>query len=145
MPIILPFSLPDVADTVRRTEDANFPIDLSIAFLPHLRLLHVSGSLVSPAILLNSLTNLNHLLVVSCPSFAPPAIHAALAKMRSDPSPIVKLTLPEMGWRNGGVAPGQEPWNESWRFSVRVTAEAKGVTLDDGSRDGEVDTESGSE
>ena len=65
--------------------------------------------------------------------------------MRSDPAPIVKLTLPEMGWRNGGVAPGQEAWNESWRFSVRVTAEAKGVALDDGSKDGEVDTESGSE
>ncbi|KAL8281247.1 hypothetical protein RQP46_006281 [Phenoliferia psychrophenolica] len=109
-------------------DDTNFPLDISIGFLPHLRILHVSGSLISPSILLNPATNLSHLLVVACPSFTPQAVHSALAKMRSDPSPVAKLTLPEMGWTgNAG-----DIWTETWKFTVRATADAKGVVLEDG-------------
>jgi hypothetical protein len=119
-------------------DDTNFPIDTSLPFLPRLRLIHVSGSLISPSVLLQSTTSLDHLLVVNCPSFSPSAVHAALAKMRSDPTPLRKLTLPEMGWdNNGGWATGTSEWNEAWKFAVRATAETKGVLLEDGKKVGE--------
>lgn len=54
--------------------------------------------------------------------------------MRSDPSPVKKLTLPEMGTvAGGGVGPGvATEWNEKWRFTVRAICEAKGVVLEEG-------------
>lgn len=122
------------------SDDTNFPLDISIGHLPHLRILHVSGSLISPALLLNPATNLSHLLVVACPSFTPQAVHSALAKMRSDPSPIERLTLPEMGWSG----PAGDPWNDTWKFTVNATAEAKGVILEDG-KNGEEAEESDTE
>ena len=122
------------------SDDTNFPLDISIGHLPHLRILHVSGSLISPALLLNPATNLSHLLVVACPSFTPQAVHSALAKMRSDPSPIERLTLPEMGWSG----PAGDLWNDTWKFTVNATAEAKGVILEDG-KNGEEAEESDTE
>lgn len=128
--------------TAITTDDTNFPLDSSLPFLPHLRLIHVSGSLVSPAILLQPTTNLDHLLVANSPSFSPQAIHSALVKMRCDDSgsPVKKLTLPEM--RVGNHAAGGEIWTEGWCFSLKATCEAKGVELEGGTGDdGESDSD----
>ncbi|SCV67189.1 BQ2448_5835 [Microbotryum intermedium] len=125
-------------------DDTNFPLDASLPSLPRLRVIHVSGSLISPAILLLPSTNLEHLLVHGAPAFTPLAIHCALARMRSDPSPIARLTLPEMvlqgdeahgssGGRHkhGGSCAGAG-WTEHWLFTVKATAQAKGVILENG-------------
>ncbi|KAI5476767.1 hypothetical protein MNV49_007282 [Pseudohyphozyma bogoriensis] len=113
-------------------DDTNFPLDTSMnqGHLPNLRILHVSGSLLSPALLLSPACNLSHLLVTSSPSFTPQGIHGALAKCRSDPPPVERLTLPEMGKDNGS-------WNEAWKFTVKATADAKGVKLEDGGGSGD--------
>lgn len=55
--------------------------------------------------------------------------------MRSDPSPVARLTLPEMGWVGGAG----DQWTETWKFTVRATAEAKGVELEEGKPGEEVD------
>lgn len=58
--------------------------------------------------------------------------------MRNDPPPVERLTLPEMGREvNGGVgtARGESTeWSDTWKFTVKATAEAKGVRLDTGER-----------
>ncbi|GAA5949421.1 hypothetical protein JCM21900_004057 [Sporobolomyces salmonicolor] len=142
----------------KEEDDTNYPLDQSLPSLPHLQLLHVSGSLISPAALLLPTLSLQHLLVHNSPSFSPSAVHAALVKMRHDPPSVARLTLPEMrpggdsgkrfgpaGARNpagagagagsGGAAAGTggtvEGWNETWRFTVKKTAEAKGVVVED--------------
>jgi hypothetical protein len=61
--------------------------------------------------------------------------------MRSDPAPVAKLTLPEMGWKT----PAGEQWTDTWRFTVRATAEAKGVVLEDGKVNVEDASDSGSD
>ncbi|SCZ96134.1 BZ3500_MvSof-1268-A1-R1_Chr8-1g10027 [Microbotryum saponariae] len=125
-------------------DDTNFPLDASLASLPRLRVIHVSGSLISPAILLLPSTNLEHLLVHGAPAFTPLAIHSALARMRSDPSPIARLTLPEMvlqgegahtssgGRQKLGSTCADVGWTEHWLFTVKATAQAKGVILENG-------------
>lgn len=52
-----------------------------------------------------------------------------------------KLTLPEMGWRGSGGA----EWTEKWRFAVGAIAETKGVVLEDGKKEGEEGSDSGSD
>lgn len=54
------------------------------------------------------------------------AIHSALAKMKSDPVPVKKLSLPEMET----VRSGTGEWNDKWKFTIKVICEAKGVLLD---------------
>lgn len=118
-------------------------MDLSLPYLPHLKLLHCSGPLISPAALLLPSISLSHLLVHGSPSFTPQAIHAALVKMRHDPPSVERLTLPEMkpderaarraaranaANTTGGDGHG---WNDTWRFTVKKTAEAKGVVVED--------------
>ena len=63
--------------------------------------------------------------------------------MKHDPPSVERLTLPEMrdsenpgrrSSRSGGASGASSDgtgWNETWRFTVKKTAEAKGVTLDD--------------
>jgi len=63
--------------------------------------------------------------------------------MKHDPPSVERLTLPEMrevenpgrrSSRSGGASGASGDgtgWNETWRFTVKKTAEAKGVTLDD--------------
>ncbi|GAA5898843.1 hypothetical protein JCM5296_005621 [Sporobolomyces johnsonii] len=142
----------------KEEDDTNYPLDQSLPSLPHLKLLHVSGSLISPAALLLPTLALHHLVVHNSPSFSPAAVHAALVKMPHDPPSVARLTLPEMrlggasdgakrsgaggrGAGAGGVAAGTagatEGWNETWRFTVKKTAEAKGVVVDDRARRGE--------
>ena len=118
-------------------------MDQSLPHLPHLKVLHCSGPLISPAALLLPSISLSHLLVHSSPSFTPQAIHSALVKMKHDPPSVERLTLPEMrdsentgrrSSRSGGASGASSDgtgWNETWRFTVKKTAEAKGVTLDD--------------
>ncbi|GAA5935838.1 uncharacterized protein JCM15063_001821 [Sporobolomyces koalae] len=121
-------------------DDTNYPMDQSLPFLPHLKLLHCSGPLISPAALLLPAISLNHLLVHASPSFTPQAVHSALVKMRHDPPSVERLTLPEMkssnsrpdrqnsGTANAGDGTG---WNDTWRFTVKKTAEAKGVIIEE--------------
>ncbi|KAM0747401.1 hypothetical protein T439DRAFT_383518 [Meredithblackwellia eburnea MCA 4105] len=108
-------------------DDTNFPIDVSINSLPNLRLLHVSGALVSPQIFLNPVTCLKSLLVVNCQAFSPEATNSALVKMRSEPLSVERLYLPEMesGANNGGP----ESWNEYWKFTIKATTDAKKILL----------------
>ncbi|GAA5878300.1 hypothetical protein JCM1840_002373 [Sporobolomyces johnsonii] len=141
----------------KEEDDTNYPLDQSLPSLPHLKLLHVSGSLISPSALLLPTLALHHLVVHNSPSFSPAAVHAALVKMPHDPPSVARLTLPEMrlgggsdgakrsgggggaGGRGAGGAGGAaagtagatEGWNETWRFTVKKTAEAKGVVVDD--------------
>ncbi|GAA6005903.1 hypothetical protein JCM11491_004055 [Sporobolomyces phaffii] len=126
-------------------DDTNYPMDQSLPHLPHLKILHCSGPLISPAALLLPSISLSHLLVHGSPSFTPLALHAALVKMRHDPPSVERLTLPEMkesestGRRrdrsngaSGSTAAGDgNGWNETWRFTVKKTAEAKGVIVED--------------
>ena len=56
--------------------------------------------------------------------------------MRSDPPPVAKLTLPEMGWTG---TPAGDLWNDTWKFTVRATADAKGVILEEGKAGEEVE------
>lgn len=109
------------AQLCNAADDNNFPLDNALQFLPQLRLLHVSGALISPAVFTNPVTNLSELLVNHSPAFTPAAVHAALSRMPSDPVPVRKLTLPEMALR--------PTWNDKWMFSIRATCEAKGVKL----------------
>lgn len=123
-------------------DDTVYPLDTSIHTLPNLRVLHVSGGLVSPAILAHPSTQLDHLLVTNSPSWTPQATHAALCKMRSDPFPsVARLTLPEI---QAAATGGDAVWTPNWIFSVRATASAKGVRLD-GITDVEEGVESGGE
>ncbi|GAA5831034.1 hypothetical protein JCM3766R1_006212 [Sporobolomyces carnicolor] len=138
-------------------DDTNYPMDQSLPHLPFLKLLHCSGPLISPAALLLPSISLSHLLVHASPSFTPQAIHSALVKMRHDPPSVERLTLPEMkvderaarrntraanaagggGGANAGAGGGStasgdgNAWNETWRFAVKKTAEAKGVVVED--------------
>ncbi|GAA6064680.1 hypothetical protein JCM10212_006176 [Sporobolomyces blumeae] len=128
-------------------DDTNYPMDQSLPFLSHLKVLHCSGPLISPAALLLPSLALSHLLVHASPSFTPQALHAALVKMRHDPPSVERLTLPEMkdstaknsttsarrASRNATVSSGEAggaQWNETWRFTVKKTAEAKGVRVE---------------
>lgn len=52
-----------------------------------------------------------------------------------------RLTLPEMGWRG---CTGAE-WTDKWRFAVEAIAEIKGVVLEDGKKEGEEGSDSGSD
>jgi len=61
--------------------------------------------------------------------------------MRSDPSPVTRLTLPEMAWKS----PAGDQWTDPWKFTVRATAEAKGVILEDGKSNPEDGSDSGSD
>ncbi|GAA5947716.1 hypothetical protein JCM3765_001047 [Sporobolomyces pararoseus] len=125
-------------------DDTNFPMDLSLPHLPHLKLLHCSGPLISPAALLLPSISLSHLLVHGAPSFTPQSVHSALVKMRHDPPSVERLTLPEMkederatrrsnraNQANGNPPAEGTVWNDAWRFTVKKTAEAKGVLLED--------------
>lgn len=123
-------------------EDTNYPLDVCLPDLPQLKLLHVSGCLVSPAALLIPTLALDHLLVSSCPSFAPAAVHAALAKMRQDPPPVRRLTLVDWIKTPAHAVAGIPPddvrgqfWTSRWRFCVRQTGEAKGCAVDGPSDD----------
>lgn len=162
-------------------DDRNFPLNDSLPYLPHLKVLHVSGSLISPAALEIPTVQLSHLYVHGSPSWTPAAVHAALSKMAHDPPAAARLTLPEMrdpediareeedraaaaaaavqGFasrraRRAAQAAAQQAaqvaaqaqaqaqvgaggganasgWNETWRFTVRKTGEAKGCVVDD--------------
>ncbi|GAA6002013.1 uncharacterized protein JCM10292_001797 [Rhodotorula paludigena] len=146
----------------KEEDDKNFPLNDSLPHLPHLRLLHVSGSLISPLALELPSVSLSHLYVHSSPSWTPQAVHASLSKMPHDPPSVERLTLPEMrepddanpgsaaaasrrhrrrggggGGGGGGAGANAAGWNETWRFTVRKTGEAKGVTVDDRMRPGD--------
>ncbi|GAA5888193.1 hypothetical protein JCM16303_003773 [Sporobolomyces ruberrimus] len=125
-------------------DDTNYPMDQSLPHLAHLKILHCSGPLISPAALLLPSISLSHLLVHASPSFTPQAVHSALVKMRHDPPSVERLTLPEMKEveqttstrrRGGGGANAANGdgtgWNDTWRFTVKKTAEAKGVIVED--------------
>ncbi|GAA6054824.1 hypothetical protein JCM3770_004091 [Rhodotorula araucariae] len=170
----------------KEEDDKNFPLNDSLPYLPHLKLLHISGSLISPAALELPSVQLSHLYVHAAPSWTPQAVHAALSKMPHDPPATSRLTLPEMrdpeevareeeqraaqaqaavqgatGGRRGrrhaqqvaaqaaqaaqAAAQAQAGlgtanaagWNETWRFTVRKTGEAKGCVVDDRMRPGD--------
>lgn len=157
-------------------DDKNFPLNDSLPYLPHLKVLHVSGSLISPAALEIPTVQLSHLYVHAAPSWTPQAVHAALSKMAHDPPAAARLTLPEMrdpeeiareeeeraaaaaaavqglasrrarrqaaqvaqqaaqaaAQAVAGIgAANAAGWNETWRFTVRKTGEAKGCVVDD--------------
>ncbi|GAA5944961.1 hypothetical protein JCM3775_005513 [Rhodotorula graminis] len=160
----------------KEEDDKNFPLNDSLPYLPHLKVLHVSGSLISPAALEIPSVQLSHLYVHGAPSWTPQAVHAALSKMAHDPPAAARLTLPEMRdpeeiareeeeraaaaaaavqglasrrARRQAAAVAQQAaqaaaqavagigvanaagWNETWRFTVRKTGEAKGCVVDD--------------
>ncbi|BGP04052.1 hypothetical protein RTBOTA2_006855 [Rhodotorula toruloides] len=138
-------------------DDKHFPLNEAFQYLPHLKLVHVSGSLISPAALELPNLCLNHLFVHRAPSWKPAAVHASLSKMSHDPPAVARLTLPAMrdprkrkdgeGGRRGrsrseaaqGVGEG---WNETWRFTVQKTGEAKGCLVEDRWRkDGDDDSD----
>ncbi|BGP52290.1 hypothetical protein JCM10450v2_008261 [Rhodotorula kratochvilovae] len=166
----------------KEEDDKNFPLNDSLPYLPHLKILHISGSLISPAALELPSVQLSHLYVHASPSWTPQAVHAALSKMPHDPPATARLTLPEMrdpeevareeeeravaaaaavqgaasrrGRRQaqqaalaaaqaaaqaqaGVGAANAAGWNETWRFTVRKTGEAKGCTVDDRMRPGD--------
>ncbi|GAA5912027.1 hypothetical protein JCM8208_006462 [Rhodotorula glutinis] len=160
----------------KEEDDKNFPLNDSLPYLPHLKVLHVSGSLISPAALEIPSVQLSHLYVHGAPSWTPQAVHAALSKMAHDPPAAARLTLPEMRdpeeiareeeeraaaaaaavqglasrrARRQAAQVAQQAaqaaavavagigvanaagWNETWRFTVRKTGEAKGCVVDD--------------
>ncbi|GAA5851888.1 hypothetical protein JCM8547_000088 [Rhodosporidiobolus lusitaniae] len=155
----------------KEEDDKNFPLDDSLPFLPSLRHLFVSGSLISPASLELPSLNLQHLFVTNAPSWTPAAVHSGLVKMPYDArggggAGVKRLTLPEMrdpsqssnqnGANShpnaaaaqpqpqpvgGGATGSGEQWNETWRFTVRKTGEAKGVRVDDRWRPGREERE----
>lgn len=113
-----------------------------IPYLPHLKLVHVSGSLISPAALELAILGLDHLFVHRAPSWTPSAVHASLSKMSHDPPAVARLTLPAMrdprkkkDGRRRSRSEAQQAvgagWNETWRFTVIKTGEAKGCLVED--------------
>ncbi|BGP20879.1 hypothetical protein JCM10213_003377 [Rhodosporidiobolus nylandii] len=145
----------------KEEDDKNFPLDDALPFLPNLRHVFISGSLISPSALELSTLSLTHLFVSQSPSWTPAAVHASLVKMSHDPPGVRLLTLPEMrdphapaaapvtpaarstrrsqqaqanaaaAATAAGAPGGGEQWNETWRFLVRKTGEAKGCEVRD--------------
>ncbi|BGP28126.1 hypothetical protein Rt10032_c17g5856 [Rhodotorula toruloides] len=129
----------------KEEDDKHFPLNDVFPYLPHLKLVHVSGSLISPAALELPNLCLNHLFVHRAPCWTPSAVHASLSKMSHDPLAVARLTLPAMrdprkkkggegGRRRGRSEAAQgvgEGWNETWRFTVQKTGEAKGCLVED--------------
>ncbi|KAK4049704.1 hypothetical protein OIV83_003979 [Microbotryomycetes sp. JL201] len=144
----------------KEDDDLVFPIDQALPTLPLLKVLQISGSLVSPAILLLPTTNLSHLLVTNCSAFTPLAVHTSLANMISDgvSSAVQKLSLPDV--KPGRIAGGairptnatttpsinahNETWDDKWIFGVKALCEAKGIVLET-AEDGFVVVETDSE
>ncbi|GAA6016641.1 hypothetical protein JCM10207_000131 [Rhodosporidiobolus poonsookiae] len=142
----------------KEEDDRLFPLDDSLPHLPHLKVLFISGSLISPKALELPSLALSHLFVINSPSWTPTAVHQSLVKMNHDPPGVRRLTLPEMrdpggssssrrrasaAQASGAGMPPQgapagsgEEWNETWRFTVRKTGEAKGVVVADKWRPG---------
>ncbi|KAM0787063.1 hypothetical protein ACM66B_006326 [Microbotryomycetes sp. NB124-2] len=138
----------------KEDDDLVFPIDLAMPTLPSLKNLQISGSLISPNILLSPSTNLSLLVVSNCSAFTPLAVHTSLANMTSDGvcSAVQKLCLPDVvpgrvagglartnnttmtgGGEGGGLSSlngGNETWDEKWIFGVKALCEAKGVVLE---------------
>ncbi|GAA5881862.1 hypothetical protein JCM1840_006818 [Sporobolomyces johnsonii] len=114
-----------------------YPLDTVLASLLRLKLVHVSGPLISPVALLLKTLTLDHLLVHGSPSFSPSAVHVALVKMPFDPPSVARLTLPEMrlgrtsdGSNRSGVAGAPDGWNKMWRNMVKKTeAAVLGLTI----------------
>lgn len=128
----------NLADTLICTDDKHFPLNEALPLLPRLKILHVSGALISPAALEIPSVALSHLFVHACPAWTPSAVHSALSKMSHDPPAVERLTLPVMadarargGSRRAGAdEPGSsDGWTETWRFTVRKTGEAKGCSV----------------
>ncbi|TNY22244.1 hypothetical protein DMC30DRAFT_349246 [Rhodotorula diobovata] len=63
----------------KEEDDRNFPLNDSLPYLPHLKVLHVSGSLISPAALEIPTVQLSHLYVHGSPSWTPAADPASNA------------------------------------------------------------------
>ncbi|GAA5994009.1 hypothetical protein JCM11641_006595 [Rhodosporidiobolus odoratus] len=144
----------------KEEDDKTFPLDDSLPHLPLLKTLFISGSLLSPKILTLPSLALTHLFVTNSPSWTPEAVHSGLVKMPNSGG-VRRLTLPEMrdldpssssasssrarrggGGGGGGGGAGGGPtgkgdeWNETWRFTVKKTGEAKGVLVVDRWRPG---------
>ncbi|GAA5957437.1 hypothetical protein JCM8115_006989 [Rhodotorula mucilaginosa] len=135
----------------KEEDDKHFPLNDVLPILTRLKILHISGSLISPSALEIPTVALSHLFVQACAAWTPSAVHASLSKMSHDPPAVCRLTLPAMaetassrsnhhlGRRhnnnnnNGASTTGQataQGWNETWRFTVRKTGEAKGCIVE---------------
>lgn len=153
------------------SDDKHFPVNDVLPNLTRLKILHISGSLVSPSALEIPSVALSHLFVHACPAWTPAAVHASLSKMSHSPPAVSRLTLPAMaeapsssrssahlarrinaaaaaavaaagttatttgpggGGGGAGAAGTAAPqgWNETWRFTVRKTGEAKGCIVE---------------
>lgn len=132
-------------------DDKHFPLNDVLPILTRLKILHISGSLISPSALEIPTVALSHLFVHACAAWTPSAVHASLSKMSHDPPAVSRLTLPAMaettssrssnhlGRRHNNNAAGTasttgqamaQGWNETWRFTVRKTGEAKGCIVE---------------
>ncbi|KAK4056082.1 hypothetical protein OIO90_002813 [Microbotryomycetes sp. JL221] len=139
-------------------DDANFPIDVAIPNLAQLKILHISGPLISPQVLMFESTNLIHLLVTNSNAWTPHATHSSLANMKvvtvgkqqqqqqhvnkngghhdvheaykSIVPPVVRLTLPDIkpGHVAGSVGSGS---NRRQRDNVTTTTGEVGDMWDD--------------
>ncbi|GAA5909592.1 hypothetical protein JCM6882_003466 [Rhodosporidiobolus microsporus] len=157
----------------KEEDDKTFPLDDALPSLPHLQSLFISGSLISPRALTLPSLNLAHLFVTNSPTWTPKEVHRGLVGMVVHPggeAGVGRLTLPEMrdpdggagrresvsgsrGSRSHGSGSGAggggggggsgEQWNETWRFTVKRTGEAKGVRVGDRWKAGRVATRSG--
>lgn len=136
-----------------RPDDKHFPLNDVLPILTRLKVLHISGSLISPSALEIPTVALSHLFVHACAAWTPSAVHASLSKMSHDPPAVSRLTLPAMAESNSSSSSrsnhlgrrhnnnnnaaasttGQataQGWNETWRFTVRKTGEAKGCIVE---------------
>ncbi|POY72762.1 hypothetical protein BMF94_4169 [Rhodotorula taiwanensis] len=134
----------------REDDEKSFPLNDVLPLLRQLKLVHVSGALISPAALEIPSVALDHLFIHACPAWTPSAVHASLSKMSHDPPAVKRLTLPAMEEkrpqsrrRSSGTATTSAPdlggpastgnpdvWNETWRFTARKTGEAKGCIVE---------------
>lgn len=134
----------------KEEDDKHFPLNDVLPILTRLKVLHVSGALISPSALEIPTVALSHLFVHACAAWTPSAVHASLSKMSHDPPAVSRLTLPAMAettssrsnhlsrrHNNNNAATASttdqataQGWNETWRFTVRKTGEAKGCIVE---------------